>query len=135
MKILFGKYEFDLRNCEKISTSFPLTFSDKVVTTVVDFESVSEQDLLSHYACGDTMGNMGQHIASTECLASPVHKIILSIELQRKDGKPEIAQCTAVACLEHSHIILLRTLFLTGLLTGLTAEAAQDDTDDTEESS
>jgi len=126
MKIHFGDYEFDIKNCEKISTGFPLTFSNKTIMALVNFEPVGEQDLLSHYACGDTIGNLGQHIASAECPNPPIHKITLSVQLQRKKGKPEMAQCTAVGCLEHSFIILLQTLFLTGLMTGLTVEASQE---------
>jgi len=126
MKIHFGEYEFNLQRCEKITTGFPLTFTNKTIMTVVSLEPVGEQDLLSHYACGDTMGNLGQHIASTQCSNPPIHKITLSVQLQRKEGTPEMAQCTAVGCLEHSFVILLQTLFLTGLMTGLTVEASQD---------
>lgn len=121
MIIDLGGYEFDLGDEDnKLEVAFPMTFDGNHLIVKTTLEQMEEDDILMHYACGDTLNHMAQLVAGTQCDGRPEHKIVMEMAVRSVDSEEEdflqLHQSVTVTCREHALISLSQVIFMSGLL-------------------
>lgn len=121
MIIDLGGYEFDLGDEEnKIEVAFPMTFDGNHLVIKTTLEKMEEDDILLHYACGDTLNYMGQLVAGTQCNECPEHRISMEMVVRSMENEEEefyqLHKSVTVTCREHALISLSQVIFMSGLL-------------------
>ncbi len=128
MIINFSGFEFDLGDDEKkLETAFPLTFDGHQLIVKATVEDLEEDEILGHYACGDTLNNAGCLVAATQCSDAPHKKIVLDMIVRTVDDDEDnlepspdeiiqVHKSTTVTCEEHAIVSLMQVIFMSGLL-------------------
>ena len=126
MILEFGGQKFEFE-ADELRAVFPLSFGDKRMVVSVLMEPLNDEDVLSHFSCGDIVNESTQLMASADCDAGPTYKLIMeiAIETEGEEGV-EAGTCTAISCQEHSFIGMLQVLFMSGLVTSYRVKPDED---------
>ena len=114
--------------------AFPLTCGKSQLLVDTTIEKVQDDDILACYTCGDMLNDIGQLMASTTCGASALNKLTMEVYIQR-DGKKhsEVGKSSALACQQHTFMVMMQTLFVSGMITTYRVEYMKRQAEEGEE--
>lgn len=117
MKLDINGQSFEF-NEDEFAVMFPLHYRDKRLVVAATMTSIDEEEVLSHYSCGDILNELNQLMASADCDAAPTHRLTMEILIETEgEEKIEMGTCTAISCQEHAFVGMLQVLFMSGLIT------------------
>lgn len=113
-----GGRKLDFGEDNTFKFAFPLACGKSQLLINATIETVPDDDILACYSCGDMLNDIGQLMASTKCGAGALNKISMEVYIQREGEKhSEVSTCAALACQEHTFMVMMQTLFVSGMVT------------------
>lgn len=117
MILEFGGQKFEFE-ADELKALFPLCYGDKRIVVSILMETLEDEEMLSHFSCGDIVNEVNQLMASADCDEPPAYKLTMEIYIEMEgEERIEAGTCTAISCQEHSFIGMLQVLFMSGLIT------------------
>lgn len=127
MILEFGGQKFELE-ANELKALFPLSYGDKRIVVSILMETLEDEEMLSHFSCGDIVNEVNQLMASADCDQSPTYKLTMEILIEVEgEEKVEAGACTAISCQEHSFIGMLQVLFMSGLITSYKIKPGEEE--------